>query len=339
MFKFLKEKLKNAISKISKKIEEEPQVVEPIKEPVEKPQIKEEIKTEKPKKVKEEKFLEKVSIEEKPVDELFWELEKVLLENNVAVEVIEKIKDSLKVDLVNQPLARGEIVEIIQKSLRNNIEELFKYPDFDLIKEAKKKKPYVIVFVGINGSGKTTTIAKMAYMLKENGFSCVLGAADSFRASAIEQLEEWGGKLKVKVIKHDYGSDPAAIAFDTIKHAEAKKIDVVLIDTAGRMHSNTDLINEMRKIIKVAKPDLKLFIGEAITGNDCIDQARSFNDAIDIDGVILSKQDVDEKGGTAISISYVIDKPILYWGTGQNLQDLEKFDKNKIIRGLGLDEE
>ncbi|MFH1052802.1 MAG: signal recognition particle-docking protein FtsY [Candidatus Woesearchaeota archaeon] len=198
----------------------------------------------------------------------------------------------------------------------------------------KKKKPFVICFLGINGSGKTTTIAKIANMLQEKGYSVVLAAADTFRAAAIDQLQEHADNLKIKMIKHDYGSDPAAVAFDAIKHAEAKNIEVVLIDTAGRMHSNQNLTEEMKKIVRVAKPDLKIFVGESITGNDCVEQAKVFDEAISIDGIILSKADIDEKGGAAISVSFITKKPILFIGTGQEYGDIKAFDPNEVVDSI-----
>ncbi len=199
-----------------------------------------------------------------------------------------------------------------------------------------QNKPVRIMFVGINGSGKTTTIAKIAKKLQDNKLKVVIAAADTFRAAAIHQLQEHADKLGVKLIKHDYGSDPAAVAFDTIKFAEAHGIDVVLIDTAGRLHSNVNLMDEMKKVARVSKPDFKIFIGESITGNDCVEQAKSFNEAIGIDGIILSKADIDEKGGAAISVSYVTKKPIYYIGTGQGYEDLKQFDPKLIFESVGL---
>ena len=237
-------------------------------------------------------------------EDMFFDLELALLENNVAVEVIDKIKNDLKSSLVNHPIRRNKVEETVIISLKDSIKGLFEQP-FDIIPliREKQEKPFIIAFVGINGSGKTTSIAKMASMLREKGFSVVLAAGDTFRAASIEQISQHGDRLGIKVIKHDYGADPAAVAFDAIKHAQAKNVDVVLIDTAGRMHSNSNLIDEMKKIMRVAKPDVKLFVGESITGNDCVEQAKSFNDAVGIDGIILSKADVDEKGGAAVSVS------------------------------------
>ncbi len=275
-------------------------------------------------------------ISEMQFEEFFWELEVAMLENNVAVEAIEKIKDDLKRNLVDIPIRRGKIQETIFEALKNAIIELFKEQKFELMKEIEKKKPYIICFVGVNGSGKTTTIAKFGHMLKKHGKSVVLAAADTFRAAAIDQLEEHANNLGVRLIKHGYGSDPAAVAFDAIKHAEAKKEDVVLIDTAGRMHSNINLVDEMKKIARVAKPDSIIFVGESITGNDCVEQARRFNEAVGIDAIVLAKADVDEKGGAAISISYVTKKPIIYLGVGQGYDNLEEFDVNKILGSIGL---
>ncbi|MEM2916029.1 MAG: signal recognition particle-docking protein FtsY [Candidatus Woesearchaeota archaeon] len=323
---------------------------EVLKAEVEKPKVEEKKAEVSVPKVEEEKVVEEKKgffarikeaittkkISEKQFDEMFWEMELALLENNAAVEVIEKIKSDLKSELVEKPIPRGRVEDTIVSSLRRSISDLFPVEPPDLLKMVGKKKPFVICFVGVNGSGKTTSIAKVAHLLKQNGYSVVLAAADTFRAAAIDQLQLHADKLGVKLIRHDYGSDPAAVAFDAIKHAEATKKDVVLIDTAGRLHSNTNLMDEMKKIMRVAKPDLKLFVGESITGNDCIEQARQFDNAIGIDGIILAKADVDEKGGAAISVSYVTKKPILYLGVGQEYADLQAFDKDKLIASIGL---
>ncbi len=311
---------------------------------VEKPKVEEvapvpEVKSEEEKKgffakVKEAITTKKISAQQ--FDEMFWDLELALLENNAAVEVIEKIKHDLKSELVEKPIPRTKIQETIVTSLRKSIVDLFPIEPPDMLRMARQKKPYVVCFVGVNGSGKTTSIAKVAHLLKQHGLSVVLVAADTFRAAAIDQLQLHADKLGVKLIRHEYGSDPAAVAFDAIKHAEAANKDVVLIDTAGRLHSNTNLMDEMKKIMRVAKPDLKLFVGESITGNDCVEQAKQFNDAVGIDGIILAKADVDEKGGAAISVSYVTKKPILYLGVGQEYQDLQQFDKDKLIASIGL---
>jgi len=268
-------------------------------------------------------------------ENLFWDLEIALLENNVAFEVIEKIKDDLKINLVDQPIKRNHIEETILNSLKTSLEEVLQIPTFDILKAIKNSsQPYIICFFGINGSGKTTSIAKFAYLLRKNNFSVVLAAADTFRAAAIDQLEEHANNLTIKMVKHDYGSDSAAVAFDAVKYAKAHNIDVVLIDTAGRMHSNANLMDELKKIVKVVNPNLNIFVGESVTGNDCIEQAQRYDIQIGIQGIILTKADVDDKGGTPISISYVTKKPILYLGTGQSYDDLKPFDKNQILQKI-----
>jgi len=272
-------------------------------------------------------------ISEEKFDDLFWELEVILLENNLSVEVIEKIKSDLKDKIVNTPIPRKKILETIENSLRQSILDVISI-DGDFFNKIEQERPYVICLLGVNGSGKTTSIAKLAHILQDKGKTVVLAAADTFRAAAIDQLQEHADKLGVKLIKHDYGSDPAAVAFDAIEHAKAKDIDVVLIDTAGRNHSNENLLEEMKKIIRVAKPHMKIFVGESITGNDCIEQAQKFNDAIGLSGIILSKADIDEKGGAAISVSYVTKRPIYFLGVGQGYDDLEEFDKDKILKQI-----
>ncbi len=326
---FVKEKVKEEIEEEAEDVEEKKEEVQEEKEDVEEKKgffqrIAQKITT---KTISEDKF-----------DDLFWDLEMALLENNVAVEVIDKIKSDLKKNIVGKPIQRSKVDETIVYSLRESIEDLFDVPQIDLIKKIKDKKdkPFVVVFVGVNGSGKTTTIAKFAKMLQDYRFSVVLGAADTFRAAAIDQLQLHANNLGVKMIKHDYGSDPAAVAFDAIKHAQASNKDAVLIDTAGRLHSNTNLMDEMKKIIRVAKPDLTIFIGESITGNDCVEQAKMFDKAAGFDAIVLSKADVDEKGGAAISISYITKKPIIYMGVGQEYGDLKKFDSKLIVESLGL---
>ncbi|MCD4666943.1 signal recognition particle-docking protein FtsY [archaeon] len=373
MFGFLKKKFKEVTEKFSQKVEEESEKIEEKKEEIkEEPKVEDKSKKKEKKKksieeVKEEnveeehvkeiieekeelveakpkekkslfKKLKEVvttkKISEEKFEKLFEDLEITLMENNVALEVIDKIKQDLKMDLVNVPIK--DVKNTILKTLKKSLEEVLTFDQIDLLKKSEEKNPFVILFVGVNGSGKTTTVAKLASYLLKNKKKIVMVAADTFRAAAIKQLEEHGDKLGVKVIKHDYGADPAAVAFDGVKHAQAKDLDYVLIDTAGRQHSNENLIDEIKKVKRVSKPDLTIFVGESITGNDCIEQIKKFNDSLGIDGVILSKADVDDKGGTAISVSYVSGKPILYIGKGQEYDDLEVFDKEKLLESFGF---
>lgn len=303
---------------------------------------KEEKKTEEPEREEKESFFGRVktSLTTKKIsadkfEELFWELELALLENNVSVEVIDKIKEDLKPELVDKPLPR-DVPAKIEETLKRTLAGILSFEKIDLLKLIKQKRPFVIALFGINGAGKTTSIAKLAHHFQKNKLSVVIAACDTFRAAAIQQLEEHAEKLGVKIIKHDYGSDAAAVAFDAIKYAEKNNLDVVLLDTAGRLHSNTNLMQELEKIIRVAKPDFKIFVGESITGNDCIEQARKFNELVEMDGAILTKADVDEKGGAPLSISYTIKKPVLFLGIGQRYEDLEEFDADVVLKRLGF---
>ncbi|NMB66485.1 signal recognition particle-docking protein FtsY [Candidatus Woesearchaeota archaeon] len=335
-----KEKIKNKEKTLGKTEKQEEQKQKEIEKRIEE-NIQEEVKEEN---FKKKSFFEKiglvnrkVKISEKEFEKYKEELEFILLENNVALEVVDKILKELEEDISNKEIAIKEIENEIRNSLKKIIEEIL-IQGQDLLKEIKNKdkKPYVVLFCGINGSGKTTTIAKIANYLKENKISCVIAAGDTFRAASIEQLEKHAEKLNLKVIKHEYGADPAAVGFDTIKYAERNNIDCALIDTAGRMHTQKNLLREMEKIVKVCKPDKKIFVGESITGNDSVEQIKSFDEIIRIDGIILTKADIDEKGGTALSLGYITKKPIFYLGTGQEYKDIEPFDKKKFIEKLGL---
>lgn len=275
-------------------------------------------------------------ISEDKFEELFWELETALLENNVSIQVIEKIKEDLKEDVVDKPIKRKEIGDKIRNSLKESLREVLSCDKIDISEKIKEKKPYVICFLGVNGSGKTTTIAKIANKLKKENNKVVMAAADTFRAAAIDQLDEHGRRLDVPVIKQVYGADPSAVVYDAISHAKKEGKDVVLVDTAGRLHSNVNLVDELKKMVRVNNPDMKIYVGESLTGNDCVDQAERFDSSVGIDGTILTKADVDEKGGAAISVSYVTGKPIIYLGTGQEYDDIKEFDSEEILENLGL---
>jgi fused signal recognition particle receptor len=196
------------------------------------------------------------------------------------------------------------------------------------------ERPVHIVFVGINGTGKTTSIAKLTHRLLKSGHTVVLAAGDTFRAGAIDQLGIHASRLGVKMIKHQAGADPAAVIYDAVQYAKAHKIDFVLSDTAGRMHTNLNLMSQMEKICRVNTPDLIIFVDEAVAGNDAVERAAQFNEAVPIDGSILTKIDADAKGGAAISIAYITGKPILFFGIGQHYEDLKKFDPNWFVDQL-----
>jgi len=341
----IKEKAEEKKEKVQEEIQDLEQEKQEIEEKIEEKQeeIEQEIQEE-----KKPSFFQKIKkaisyqITKEDFNEIFEDLELLLLENNVALEVVEAIKDSLEKDLIGKQIKKQDIEKEIKLSLKKSLEEIIIEPDdiIETIKALKKenKTPFKVLFFGINGAGKTTAIAKFTNLCQKNNLSCVLAAGDTFRAASMEQLQIHADKLKVKMIKHDYGSDPSAVAFDAIKHAKTHNIDVVLVDTAGRMHTKDDLLREMEKIARVSDADLKIFVAEAIAGNDATEQAKAFNQAVEIDGSILTKTDIDEKGGTIISISHVTSKPILYLGTGQNYEDLELFDKKKFIDQLGLED-
>ncbi len=271
-------------------------------------------------------------ITEERLEDFLWEIEIALMESDVAVEVIEKIKNDLKNVLVGKKLKiKADPGAIVENTLKKSIKDVLSN-DFDFDKFVENApRPTVLMFVGVNGTGKTTVIAKMAKYLMERGHTVVLAAADTFRAGAIEQLEEHGKKLGVRVIRHQSGGDPAAVCYDAIEHAKARKKDFVLIDTAGRMQTNRNLMDEMKKIKRVAKPQLIIFVGDALAGNDAIEQARQFDESVGIDAVILTKIDADAKGGAALSIAYEIKKPVIFLGTGQEYDDIIKFDANWFV--------
>ncbi|MEM3413080.1 MAG: signal recognition particle-docking protein FtsY [Thermoplasmata archaeon] len=274
-------------------------------------------------------------IKEEKLDEILEELELELLSGDVALEVVEAIKKKLKENLEGKRIKFGEDIEaVVKDAMRNALISVMNIPGVDIDKLVEKKKPFVIMFVGVNGTGKTTAIAKIANYLQKQGKTCVLAAGDTFRAGAIEQIEVHANKLGVKLVKHASGSDPAAVAFDAIEHAKAREKDVVLIDTAGRMQTNTNLMEEMKKIKRVAKPDLVIFVGDSLAGNDAIEQARKFNAEVGVDCAILTKIDADAKGGAALSIAYAIKKPILFLSNGQGYEDIIKFKPEWLVNKI-----
>ena len=267
------------------------------------------------------------------------------MENDVAQEIVDKLTSKIKNEIQNLKLERSEDSEqVITTKLYSFLSDLFlstnnKTDIIQSILEKKRSKagPYSIIFLGINGTGKTTTVAKFCKLLRDHGVSVVLAAADTHRAGAIEQITHHGDNLNVKVITQRYGADPSAVARDALEHARKNYIDAVLIDTAGRMQTSKNLMEEVSKIIRVIKPDMKIFVGDSLAGNDTVNQAREFFEYTNYDGSILTKSDADSKGGAAISIAYLTHKPILYLGVGQGYDDLAEFDYDAFLDSIFKD--
>ncbi|TSA17607.1 MAG: signal recognition particle-docking protein FtsY [Nitrosopumilales archaeon] len=278
-------------------------------------------------------------LKEKDIDAVLFELEVALLESDVATEVIDSLKSDLKQKLIGTTVEKEQIANIVKQNLRQHISNMFDAAGkVDILSNIEKKKntgePYIISFMGINGTGKTTTVAKVAYLLRENKFSVVIAAADTYRAGAIEQITEHAKRLNLKIIAQNYGSDPAAVSRDAVLYAKSHKIDCILIDTAGRMQTSKNLMDQISKINKVVNPDFKIFVGDSLAGNDTINQAREFHQYTKFEGSILTKSDADARGGAAISIVKVTSTPILYLGVGQEYKDLKPFDKDSFLESL-----
>ncbi len=316
-------------------------VVERIKEKGK----EEEIEEEKAKKGIGEKIKEKgkailegeTILDDKDLEKPLEGLEIALLESDVALSVAEEIISSVKKELVGKRKRWGVDTEgLVKGAIRDALLKVFS-ADAELDFEefvAKSEKPVNIVFVGVNGTGKTTSIAKVAKKVLGAGYSVVIASADTYRAGATEQIETHASNLGIKVIKHRYGADPAAVVYDAMKYARANRKDVILTDTAGRMHTSINLMEQLKKICRVTKPDLVIFVDEAVAGNDAVERAKKFNEAVGIDASMLTKVDVDAKGGAAISIAHSTSKPILFLGTGQGYDDLENFDAEWLVDRL-----
>ncbi|ETA66740.1 signal recognition particle-docking protein FtsY [Methanolobus tindarius DSM 2278] len=374
MFNKLKAKLSGFKDKIGSKIDEKAVAIESVEEIVEeivesdeelespvsispssqevleeKPEIpaeetrtdpKEESKTTKKfgfaQKAKALVFEREFILEEDDLEEPLWDLEMALLESDIALSVSEAIVNSVKSQLVGTRRRIGSNTgNIVEDALKNAIYDVMSANVFDLDEYVEKaEKPVHIVFIGINGTGKTTSIAKLSKRFKDQGMSVVVAAGDTFRAGAIDQLAIHADNIGVKIIKHQEQGDPAAVIYDAMQHAKAHNVDVVLSDTAGRMHTNINLMEQLKKVCRVAPPDLIIFVDEAVAGNDAVERAAQFNDAVPISGSILTKTDADSKGGAAISIAYITGKPILFLGMGQGYDDIRKFDPQWFVDQL-----
>ncbi len=282
----------------------------------------------------------KTELKGKDLDNVLDEFQLSLIENDVAVSAADFISNELREKLKDIQFARftdprTRVKVILQEVLLSLLQRAGQLDIFALIDKKKGiGEPAVLVFIGINGTGKTTSIAKLAHVLQKKGRTVILAASDTYRSGSIEQLEEHARRIGVRVIKHQYGADPAAVAFDAVNYAKAHRINAVLIDTAGRMQNNKNLLEEMRKIVRVTNPDLTILVVDALTGNDAVEQGKVFSEAVKIDGIILAKLDADVKGGSAISLSYIMGKPVTMVGTGQKYDDLEPFQAEAIVKNL-----
>ena len=274
------------------------------------------------------------------LDNMLEELEWVLLESDISSDAVSAVIDALRNNLVGSRLRKGaDLSKVIEAALKRALRNILRagYWDFDASVRSfidSKDTPVVIMLVGVNGTGKTTTAAKIAKRLQNNGLSVIAAAGDTFRAGAIQQLEAHCDNLGIRCISSQRGGDTAAIARDAIESAQAKDIDVVLVDTAGRMQNKTNLMNELNKVKRVANPHLTLFVGDSLAGNDAVDQARMFQEIMQFDGAVLTKLDTDAKGGAGLSIAFATGRPIVFAGVGQGYDDLKQFDPDWLLDQL-----
>ena len=274
------------------------------------------------------------------LDDLLEELEWVLLESDISSDAVNAVIDALRDNLIGSRLRKGaDLSKVVEAALKRALRNILRagYWDFDASVKSfidAEDTPVVIMLVGVNGTGKTTTAAKIAKRLQNNGHSVIAAAGDTFRAGAIQQLEAHCDNLGIRCISSQRGGDTAAISRDAIESAQAKDIDVVLVDTAGRMQNKTNLMNELNKVKRVANPHLTLFVGDSLAGNDAVDQARMFQEIMQFDGAVLTKLDTDAKGGAGLSIAFATGRPIVFAGVGQGYDDLMQFDPDWLLDQL-----
>ncbi len=278
----------------------------------------------------------RVIIDEEAIEGSLTELEHALLQADVEINVAEEIIEAVRSEVVGEAVSITKSPGVVAvRAIRDALVEVMGVGQFDVEERfAELPRPTTVLFTGVNGVGKTTTIAKFAHYLEGQGYSVVLANGDTYRAGATEQLQEHGDALDIRVISHDQGGDPAAVIYDAKEYARANDVDFVLADTAGRLHTSHDLMAQLEKIDRVVEPELTLFVDEAVAGQDAINRAREFNEAAEIDGTVLTKADADTSGGAAISIARVTGKPILFLGTGQTYSDLERFDPEVLVDRL-----
>jgi fused signal recognition particle receptor len=331
MFDSLKHKLKHVQEKLSTNIRSAapPSDTPPSPEPKKKgkPGITEKVKT----LVRDRELI----LSEKDIQEPLGELEMILLENDVALPTTDAIISTLRAELTGKHRRIGSSVDtVVMESLRVALRGVLG-SGFDLVSFVRsREKPVKILFTGVNGTGKTTSVAKIAHFLRKKGFSVVIASGDTYRAGAQEQLSTHAQRVETKVIQHQTGADPTAVIYDAVQYAQAHGTEVVLADTAGRFHNRANLMNQLEKIRRVIKPDLVIYVDEAVAGNDAVIRAEEFNRMVGTDAVMLTKADMDMKGGAAISIAHTIGKPIAFLGTGQAYDDLKPFSPEALVDEL-----
>ena len=274
-------------------------------------------------------------VSEKDVADALSELEMTLLESDVAMPVSDAIISLVKMSLVGKHRKIGEsvdalVVGALKSALLDVLGSGFNLADY----VRTHNRPVKILFTGVNGTGKTTTVAKIGAYLKKMGFTVVIGAGDTYRAGAMEQIGVHAERIGIKIIQHQEGADPSAVLFDAVQYAVSHKIDVVLADTAGRFHTKSNLMSQLEKIKRVMKPDLVIYIDEAVAGNDAVVRAAEFDNTVGSDAVILTKADMDSRGGAAISIAHTIGKPLMFLGTGQGYDDIMPFEPEQVVEDL-----
>jgi len=274
-------------------------------------------------------------VSEKDLDDALSELELTLLESDVALPATDAIISSVEKNLVGRHRKIGESVDhLVVHALKAALLDVLGQ-GFDLKAYiAKHERPVKILFTGVNGTGKTTTVAKIGSWLRKEGFTVVIGAGDTYRAGAIEQIAVHAERIGIRVIQHQEGADPSAVLFDTVEYAKAHKIDVVLADTAGRFHNKANLMSQLEKIKRVMKPDLVVYVDEAVAGNDAVTRAFEFDRTVGADAVVLTKADMDSRGGAAISIAHTIGKPLMFLGVGQAYDDIMPFEPATVVEEL-----
>src|SRR6056297_1412686 len=277
-----------------------------------------------------------IVIEEQDLEDPLWELEMALLESDVEMNVANEILENIREDLVGATRSfSSETADVVEQALHDSLLKVISVGQFDFDQRiAEADKPVTIIFTGVNGVGKTTTIAKLSKYFEDRGLSAVMANGDTYRAGANEQIQEHADNLDKKLITHEQGGDPAAVIYDAVEYADSNDIDVVLGDTAGRLHTDEGLMDQLEKIGRVVGPDMTLFVDEAVAGQDAVQRAKQFNEAAEIDGAVLTKADADSNGGAAISIAHVTGKPILFLGVGQGYDDIEQFDPEALVENL-----